>query len=169
LQQAGSWRNLTKIYIEACLGTPSLLLVDDSPTDGALILRALAPVLAPEQVAVCTDGLAALDFLLCRGSHAGRNPADMPRVVLLDLNLPRVSGFDVLRQVRANERTRLLPVTILSGAGNAADIRTAIRLGANSFIRKSDDFAELSRRVVLLARYWLELNIPATPTERREQ
>jgi CheY-like chemotaxis protein len=150
------------------LGTPSLLLVDDSPTDSALILKALAPVVTPDQVAVCADGRAALDYLFCRGEHAGRNPADLPRVVLLDLNLPRVSGLDVLREVRADERTRLLPVTILSGADNTADMQTAIRLGANSFIRKPADFAELSRRVVLLARYWLDLNISAVPTERRE-
>jgi len=150
------------------LGTPSLLLVDDSPTDSALILKALASVVTPEQVAVCADGRAALDFLFCRGDFAGRNSADLPRVVLLDLNLPRVSGLDVLREVRADERTRLLPVTILSGGDNAADMRTAIQLGANSYIRKPTDFVELSRRVVLLARYWLDLNIPATPAERRE-
>ena len=152
------------------MGSPSILLVDDSPTDGALILRALASVVPPDQVAVCTDGLAALDFLFCRGSHSGRNPADLPSVVVLDLNLPRVSGMDVLREIRANERTRLLPVAILSGAGSPADVATAIRLGANSFIRKADEFEEFSRRVVLLARYWLDINIPATAlTERREQ
>ncbi|HTY98981.1 MAG TPA: response regulator, partial [Rhodocyclaceae bacterium] len=112
---------------------------------------------------------AALDFLFCRGEHAGRNPGELPRVVLLDLNLPRVSGFDVLREVRADERTRLLPIAILSGGSNPADVQSAMKLGANSFIRKPGDFAELSRRVALMAHYWLGLNIPIAPMERREQ
>jgi two-component system, response regulator len=169
LRRAESWRNLTINYIESGVTAPAILLVDDSPTDSALILRALAPIVGPDQVAVCADGMAALDFLFCRGAHAGRNPCELPQIVLLDLNLPRVSGFDVLREVRANERTRLLPVTILSGAANPEDVRKAIKLGANSFIRKPDDYPELSRRVAVLARYWLELNIPITPTERRSQ
>lgn len=139
---------------------PTLLLVEDSADDVALIVRGLAPAIAPEQVVVRADGIAALDHLFCRGAEAGRNPAELPWAVLLDLNLPRLSGLDVLREIRANERTRLLPVVILSATGDAEDMRTAIRLGANSFVRKRSDFAEVSHNLQQIAHYWLELNIP---------
>jgi two-component system response regulator len=158
-----SWPTLTEIYNETDVTPPSLLLVEDSTEDAALIVKGLAPAVAPEQIATCADGVAALDYLFCRGTEANRNPADLPRVVLLDLNLPRLPGLDVLREIRANERTRLLPVIVLSANSRPEDIRTAIRLGANSFVRKSGDFAEMSRAVELLARYWLDLNIPPPP------
>jgi CheY-like chemotaxis protein len=163
LQRA--WPTLTEIYNETEVTPASLLLVEDSAEDAALIVKGLSPAVAPEQIATCADGVAALDYLFCRGAHAGRNPADLPRFVVLDLNLPRLPGLDVLREIRANERTRLLPVIILSANSRPEDIHTAIRLGANSFVRKSGDFAELFRAVELLARYWLDLNIPP-PLER---
>lgn len=146
------------------LNSPFILLVEDSDDDAALILRAMAPAVAPEQVVLCGDGVAALDFLHCRGEHAGRNPADMPRLILLDLNLPRLPGLDVLREIRANESTRLLPVTMISATSRPEDVRAAVQLGANSFVRKPAAFDELEERIALIARYWLELNIapPAT-------
>ncbi len=150
------------------MNPPTILLVEDSADDTALIVNALAPVVAPDQVAACADGLAALDYLFCRGPHANRDPADLPRVVLLDLNLPRISGLDVLREVRANERTRLLPVAMLSAIARPDDVRAAIRLGANSFVRKAADGGELARNIEQIARYWLELNIPP-PGERNGQ
>lgn len=150
------------------MNSPFILLVEDSTDDVALILRAMASVIAPEQIVVCGDGVAALDFLHCRGEHAGRNPADVPRLILLDVNLPRLPGLDVLREIRANENTRLLPVTMLSASSRPEDVRAAVQLGANSFVRKPAAFDELGERIALIARYWVELNIapPATgPTE----
>lgn len=150
------------------MSTPTLLVVEDSPEDAALIVKALAPAVPAEQIEVCADGLAAVDYLFCRGPHASRSAAELPLLVLLDLNLPRLSGFDVLREIRADERTRLLPVAVLSGAEAPEDIRSAIRLGANSFVRKPADSGELSRRVLLLVRYWLDLNIPPPAVGRNE-
>lgn len=138
---------------------PAILLIEDSAADAALIRAAVAPVVAGDQLVICSDGVAALDYLQCRGSHAQRNPAELPRLVVLDLNLPRLPGLDVLRAIRAGENTRLVPVIVLSGTGRPEDIRQALQLGANSYVRKPADATELARRIALLARYWVELNI----------
>lgn len=137
-----------------------LLLVDDSPEDVQLILRALHRVVPDDEVAVCADGQEALDYLLAEGNHAGRNINEQPKVILLDLNLPKVGGLEVLHRLRAAQATRLLPVVILSASVEQRDVRAAAQLGANSYVRKSLDYAKLSDTVTLLARYWTGLNIP---------
>ena len=149
------------------MDTPTILLIEDSPADAGVIVDALAAVLPRERIGICVDGAAALDFFLCRGSYADRNPLELPLFVLLDLKLPRVQGLDVLREIRANPATRLLSVTVLSSSDNPADIRTAAQLGANSFVRKSGDWRQMADNLRQLARYWLELNIP--PPSRPRQ
>lgn len=137
----------------------SLLLIDDSPEDVQLILHALRGVLLPDQVAVSNSGEDALDYLFARGRHGQRDPRSTPRLILLDLILPRMSGLSVLRQIRENSATRLLPVAIISASIEQKDIRAAMQAGASTYIRKSLDYAKLNESVVLLARYWLDLNI----------
>lgn len=136
-----------------------LLLVDDSPEDVQLVLHALRGVLPTDQVAVCHSGEDALDYLFARGAHAQQQNRSQPRLILLDLILPRMSGLKVLQQIRANTATRLLPVVIVSASVEQRDIRAAMAAGASSYIRKSLDYAKLNESMVLLARYWLELNI----------
>ncbi len=145
---------------------PSLLLVEDSPEDVELILHSLRTVIAREHIAVSNSGEDALDFLFARKAHAGRNPNEQPRVILLDLNLPRVSGLEVLRQIRAAPLTRLLPVVVLSASVEQRDIHSAIRMGTNSYVRKSLDYARLNESMTLLARYWMELNIEPPSSSR---
>jgi len=141
-------------------------LIEDSSDEIAAILQALAPVAGREQVEVCRDGIAALDFLHCRDGQVARNPAEMPRLILLDTNLPRLSGLDVLREIRARENTRLLPVTMIASTCTADEVQTACRLGANSFVRKPANLGDLGERIAVIARYWVELNIapPLTGT-----
>lgn len=136
-----------------------LLLIDDSPEDVQLILHALRTVLPRDHVTICNSGEEALDYLYTRKAHAGRDTRILPRLVLLDLNLPRVTGLDVLREIRAKAETRLLPVAILSASVEQRDIRAAMQTGANTYVRKSLDYAKLHESMMLLARYWLELNI----------
>ena len=138
----------------------SLLLIEDNPDDIELILRVLTKVVARQEILLCRDGVNALDYLFCRAGHAQRNPQEQPRLVMLDLALPRMSGFEVLREIRAGVHTRLVPVVLLSASDTQQNIRAAARFGANSYVKKSQDYASLERTVELLARYWLELNIP---------
>lgn len=142
------------------MSTHALLLAEDSPEDIRLILDALRPVVQEESVALCGDGVEALDYLLARNAHAGREGDDLPAVALLDLNLPKVNGLEVLRALRANPRTRLLPVVILSASSEQRDVRAAALLGANSYVRKPLDYGRLRETVERLGRYWLDLNIP---------
>jgi two-component system response regulator len=142
------------------LSTHSLLLAEDSPEDTDLILAALAPVVPADMVMRCSDGVAALDYLLARGAHAGRGIEEQPRVAILDLNLPKIGGLEVLRELRENPLTRLLPVVMLSASTEQRDVRAASLLGANSFVRKPLDYGRLRETVALLGRYWLELNVP---------
>ena len=138
----------------------SLLLIEDNPDDIELILAVLTKVVPRDEIAVCHDGVAALDYLFCRAAHAHRNPLEQPRLVLLDLTLPRLSGFEVLREIRAGADTRLLPVVVLSASAEQTDIHAAARFGANSYAKKPVEFSQLSSTLELLARYWLDLNIP---------
>ncbi len=101
-----------------------------------------------------------LDYLFGRGAFVGRDTRYQPALVMLDLTLPRIDGLEVLRQVRADPQTHVLPVVMVSASSQQRDIRTAAQLGANSFVRKSLDFVSFSETLTLLARYWLELNIP---------
>nr|WP_232417923.1 response regulator [Methyloversatilis thermotolerans] len=136
------------------------MLIEDVPEDVKLIMSALNKIVPPEQIQVAASGEEGLDYLFGRGAFAGRDTRYQPALVMLDLSLPRIDGLEVLRQIRAEAQTRVLPVVIVSASSQQKDIRTAAQLGANSFVRKSLDFVSLSETLTLLARYWLELNIP---------
>lgn len=135
-----------------------ILLVEDNPDDEALTLRAFAKNKIGNPVMVARDGVEALDYLFGTGGHAGRDLRVMPAVVLLDLKLPRVDGLEVLRRVRANARTALLPVVVLTTSKEQQDIHEAYSLGANSYIRKPVDFERFIYAVGQLGLYWLSLN-----------
>ena len=135
-----------------------LLLVEDNPDDEALTLRALKQNKISNEVVVARDGAEALDFLFCTGAYANRDLHVLPEVVLLDLKLPKIDGLEVLRRLRADERTRLLPVVILTSSGEEQDLVNGYRLGANSYIRKPVDFDQFVEAVRNLGLYWLVLN-----------
>jgi two-component system response regulator len=109
---------------------------------------------------VARDGVEALDFIFCEGAYASRDPRDLPQVILLDLKLPKVDGLEVLRRIRADERTRLLPVVILTSSKEEQDLLTSYSLGANSYVRKPVDFNQFADAVRQLGLYWLVLNEP---------
>jgi two-component system, response regulator len=130
-----------------------------APAD--LTLRALAKSKIVNPVVVARDGVEALDYLHGHGAHAGRDVLDHPQVVLLDLKLPRVDGLEVLRQVRADVRTRRVPVVILTSSAEHQDLTAGYDLGANSYVRKPVDYTTFVDAVAQLGRYWLVLNHPA--------
>ncbi len=138
-----------------------ILLVEDNPDDEALTLRAFNKNKISNPVVVARDGVEALDYLFGTGNYAGRDTTVMPAVVLLDLKLPRIDGLEVLRRIRAHERTALLPVVVLTTSKEQQDILEAYRLGANSYIRKPVDFERFIQAVGLLGVYWLSLNEPS--------
>jgi two-component system, response regulator len=135
-----------------------ILLVEDSPTDAELTIRALKKRNLANLLVHVTDGQAALDFLFGVGQYEGRNVSDQPKVVLLDLKLPKVDGIEVLRQLRADERTKLLPVVVLTSSREDRDVFDTYQLGANSYIVKPVDFENFSEAVCKLGLYWLLLN-----------
>ncbi|WP_374338836.1 response regulator [Methyloversatilis sp.] len=140
-----------------------ILLVEDNPDDEALTLRAFHKNRIANEVVVARDGVEALDYLFGTGQHAGRDLSVAPAVILLDLKLPRVDGLEVLRRVRADARTNLLPVVILTTSREQQDIYEAYQLGANSYIRKPVDFEKFIYAVGQLGLYWLVLNEPVDP------
>lgn len=135
-----------------------ILLVEDNSSDEELTLRALKKSNIQNTVEVVRDGAAALDYLFARGPYATRDVEDTPQVVLLDLNLPKVSGLEVLRAVRADPRTRLLPVVILTSSKQDQDLVDGYHLGANSYIVKPVDFVQFADAIRQLGLYWLVLN-----------
>jgi two-component system response regulator len=135
-----------------------ILLVEDNPDDEALTLRALKKNNILNEVVVAHDGVEALDYLLGTGTHAGRNPSHLPQVVLLDLKLPKVDGLEVLRRIRADERTKLLPVVVLTSSKEEQDLLKSYSLHANSYVRKPVDFTQFTEAVRQLGLYWLVLN-----------
>ena len=135
-----------------------ILLVEDNPDDELLTLRALKKTGVQNEVVVAHDGVEALDYLFASGPHAGRDPTRMPQLILLDLKLPRVNGLEVLKRLRSDERTRLLPVVILSSSREQQDMLDSYGLGANSYVRKPVNFDQFVRAVELLRSYWLVLN-----------
>lgn len=141
-----------------------ILLVEDNADDEALTLRAFKKNNILNDVMVARDGVEALDYLFARGVHAGRDPGQIPALTLLDLKLPKVDGLEVLRQIRANPSTRMLPVVILTSSKEEHDIASGYRLGANSYIRKPVDFTQFTEAVRQLGLYWLILN-EAPPAE----
>jgi len=135
-----------------------ILLVEDNPDDVELTLRALKKGNIVNRVVVAHDGEEALDYLFATGKHAGRNTSIMPQVVLLDLKLPKIDGFDVLRRMRAQKLTKYLPVVILTTSKEEQDIINGYKFGANSYVRKPVDFDKFAAAVRQLGLYWLLLN-----------
>jgi two-component system response regulator len=135
----------------------SILLVEDNPDDRELTLRALEKNKILNPVRVAEDGVQALDILLRRGEHAG-DGISLPALVLLDLKLPKIDGLEVLKAIRADPRTRLLPVVVLTSSKEEQDLIASYTLGANSYIRKPVDFAKFIEAVRQLGYYWLILN-----------
>ena len=135
-----------------------ILLVEDNPDDELLTLRALKKNDIANEVVVARDGVEGLDYLFATGEYAGRDASVMPQLILLDLKLPRVDGLEVLRRLRSDERTRLVPVVILSSSGEQTDMREGYGLGANSYVRKPVNFEQFVRAVEQLKSYWLGLN-----------
>jgi two-component system response regulator len=135
-----------------------ILLVEDNPRDEALTLRALAKSKIVNEIVVARDGVEALDYLLGRGTHAGRDMTVMPQLVLLDLKLPKVDGLEVLRQLRSNERARRLPVVVFTSSDEVEDLTSSYSLGANSYVRKPVEFEQFLEATKQLGLYWLVLN-----------
>ena len=135
-----------------------ILLVEDNPDDEELTLRALRQGNVANEVAVARDGSEALDFLFSTGSHAGRDPAQMPTVVLLDLKLPKLGGIDVLKRMRADPRTKLIPVVVLTSSSEEEDMVRSYESGANSYVRKPVEFTAFAAAVSQLGVYWMLLN-----------
>jgi CheY-like chemotaxis protein len=146
--------------------TNTILLVEDNPDDEALTLRALQKNNIKNNVVVAHDGVEALDYLFGSGTYAGRDAAQIPQVVLLDLKLPKIDGLEVLRRVRADDRTKLLPIVILTSSIEQQDRLRGYDLGANSYVRKPVDFSQFIEAVRQLGLYWLILN-ERPPVSRR--
>jgi two-component system response regulator len=144
---------------------PPILLVEDNIDDEALTLRALKKHNIGNEVVVARDGREALDYLFGTGSHAGRDLTVQPQVVLLDLNLPRIHGLEVLRRIREDARTRLLAVVVLTSSKEDEDVINSYSLGANSFVRKPIEFNEFTEAVRALGLFWLLVH-QAAPVQR---
>jgi two-component system response regulator len=140
-----------------------ILLVEDNADDEALTVRALRKSSVSSEVFVVRDGAEAVDYLLHQGHFATGEPRPLPQVVLLDLKLPKLDGLGVLRRIRADQRTSLIPVVILSSSDEDSDRRQSYTLGANSYVRKPVDFEEFLVAAQQLGVYWLQLNQPPNP------
>lgn len=138
----------------------TILLVEDNPDDEKLMLRAFKRSNMANPIVVARDGVEALDFLFARGAHAERAGKPLPTLIVLDLKLPKLDGLGVLEAVRGNERTRLIPVVILTSSKEEQDLIRGYALGANSYVRKPVDFAEFVEAVRVLGIYWLMMNQP---------
>ena len=135
-----------------------VLLVEDNPDDAEFTLRALRKANVALRVALAEDGVKALEFVFGTGSHAQRAGAALPRVVLLDLKLPKIDGLEVLRRIKSDTRTRALPIVVLTSSRERRDIQACYLGGANSYIVKPVEYAELIAKLGDLVRYWLQLN-----------
>jgi len=141
-----------------------ILLVEDNPQDAELTIRALKRRNLANQLIHVQDGQAALDFIFGTGAYAGRDVHAQPKVVLLDLKLPKIDGIEVLRRIRADERTKMLPVVVLTSSREDRDVIETYRLGTNSYIVKPVEFENFSEAVSHLGLYWLVLNQPPIRT-----
>jgi CheY-like chemotaxis protein len=137
-----------------------ILLVEDNPTDAELCIRALKKNKLANSLVWVKDGAEALDFLFATGVYSGRSVTCPPKVVLLDLRLPKVDGMDVLRRVKADERTRSIPVVVLTSSKEDRDVAESYQLGVNSYISKPVEFDEFAKTVSELGMYWLLVNRP---------
>ena len=137
-----------------------ILLVEDNEVDEELTLRALEQNNIKNEVVVARNGVEALDYLWGTGTYAGRDTSQMPHVILLDLKLPKIDGLEVLKRMRSDERTRLLPVVILTSSREQQDMVESYSLGANSYVRKPVDFDQFVEAIRQLGLYWLVLNEP---------
>ncbi|MCC5645389.1 response regulator [Nostoc sp. CHAB 5824] len=135
-----------------------ILLVEDNPDDEALTLRALKKNNILNEVVVARDGVEALDYLFGKGAYADRDMSVMPNLILLDLKLPKMDGLEVLRHLRTDDRTKILPVVILTSSKEEQDLINGYSLGANSYVRKPVDFSQFSEAVRQLGLYWFVLN-----------
>lgn len=135
-----------------------ILVVEDNPDDEKLTVRALKKNNIANDVAVARDGVEAIDYLFCTGEHAGRDSSALPSLVLLDLKLPKMDGLEVLRRIRADERTKRLPVVILTSSKEEQDLMQGYNGGVNSYIRKPVDFTQFTEVVRQLGLYWLVVN-----------
>jgi two-component system response regulator len=135
-----------------------ILLVEDNPNDEELTLRALRKANIANEVFVARDGQEALDYLFSTGSRAGHEPATMPAVVLLDLKLPKLNGIDVLHRIRADPRTKLIPVVVLTSSSEDEDMVRSYQSGANSYVRKPIEFSAFANAVTQLGMYWVLIN-----------
>jgi two-component system, response regulator len=146
--------------------SPKILLIEDNPDDIDLTIRALKKNNIANELIIATDGVEALDYLFGIGHHAGRDLNNMPLVILLDLKLPKIDGLQVLQRIRTDDRTRLLPVVVLTTSNEERDLIESYQLGANSYVRKPVDFIEFTEAVRQLGMYWLLLNrVPPTYRE----
>ena len=150
-----------------------ILLVDDSQDDVDLTLHSLRRENLANHIAIARDGEEALDYLFCRGDFVDRPCERLPRLILLDLKLPKVDGMEVLKQIKADPRTKLIPVVILTSSKEERDLAKGYNLGANSFIQKPVDFSQFREMVKTLGMYWLVINQPpvingATPSKKKE-
>jgi CheY-like chemotaxis protein len=137
----------------------TVLLVEDNRNDEELTLRALKRTEVPHQPVVARDGEEALDYLLGQGQYASRDVSRTPALILLDLKLPKVDGLELLRQIRADDRTRFVPVVMLTSSTHEKDIVDAYRAGCNSYLHKAVDFADFGEMTKQLLSYWLQLNV----------
>jgi two-component system response regulator len=140
------------------MGDAAILLIEDNDDDIALTLRAFKKNNIKNTVVVARDGVEALDYLFATGSHSGRDRNDLPQVVLLDLKLPRIEGLEVLRRIRAEPATEMLPIVVLTSSKEEQDLIQSYRLGCNSYVRKPVDFDEFVEAARQLGLYWLLLN-----------
>lgn len=142
------------------MNTKTILLVEDNPDDVKLTLRAFRKAHIANHIEVVKDGVEALDYIFATGKYAGRDVRDTPTVVLLDLNLPKISGLDVLCRIRGDERTRPVPVVVITTSREESDVRGAYGLAVNSYICKPVDFEQFAFAAQQIGLYWLVLNEP---------
>ena len=137
-----------------------ILLVEDNPNDAELAIRALKKHNLANKLVWAKDGAEALDFIFAKGAHAGRSPNSHPKLILLDLRLPKVDGLEVLQKLKANERTKVIPIVVLTSSTEDRDVVQSYKLGVNSFLSKPVGFDEFVRMVSEVGLYWLLLNRP---------
>ncbi len=143
----------------------TILIVEDNPTDEALLRRALEKAGIPNPLVTARDGVEAIQYLSAQGRYEFRDPAEAPAVVLIDLNLPKMDGLEVLRRMRSDYRTKLIPVAIFTSSLEEQDLINGYSLGANSNVRKPTEFSKFSKVIAQLVTYWTTLNEPPPPGE----